>query len=117
MSMSRRFRDLYKATVKGAIPANDEELFLFHLMTIEEDHEELEKITNLANALAKQKRKGGAPRKTTGDTKLAEHFVKKHEGNVKLARQEFIQFVTDNEPIEKKSARARFKAALESRKT
>jgi hypothetical protein len=115
--MSRRFRDLYEAKVKGAIPANEEEDFLFQLSLIEENHETLEKMKSLADAIAKQKQTGGAPRKTAGDTKLAERLVKNHNGNIKLARREFIQIVINSDPIEPKSARARFKAALKSLKT
>lgn len=115
--MQRRFRDLYKAKVKGAIPANEEEAFLLGLARIEEDHEALEKMKSLADEIASQKRKGGAPRKTASDPKLAQHFVKKHKGNIKMARRAFIQYLTNNEPIEQKTARARFKVALESLKT
>lgn len=115
--MTRRFRDLYEAKVKGAIPANEDEAFLFELARIEEDHEALEKMKSLADAVAKQKRKGGAPRKTAGDTKLTERLIKKHKGNVKLARQEFVQLVINSDPIEPKSARARFTGALKSLKT
>ena len=103
--------------MKGAIPANEEEALWFEYARVEEEHETLEKIKNIADAIANQKRKGGAPRKTAGDTKFAEHLVKKHKGNIKLARQDFINFVMNNEPIEAKSARARFKAALKSPKT
>lgn len=115
--MPRRFRNLYEAKVMGAIPANEEEALLFQYARMEEEHETLEKIKSLADAIANQKRKGGAPRKTAGDTRLTERLVKKHEGNIKLARREFIQLVISSDPIEPKSARARFNAALKSLKT
>ena len=72
---------------------------------------------DIAEALANQKRKGGAPRKTTGDGELAGKLVEQHGGNIKLARQEFMKTVMDRDQIEKKRARERFKKALEDLRT
>jgi hypothetical protein len=113
--MPRKYRDAYNATVKGAIPENEDEAFLFELARKEEDRELL--AEDIAAALAKRKPKGGAPRKTVGDAKLAAQLVEKHSGVMKSARAEFIRIVAAQDGIEKKRARARFKDALEDLKT
>jgi hypothetical protein len=114
--MSRVFRDLYEAKVKGAIPANEQERDLFRLKTMEENAEVLEKLKSLAEVIANQT-KGGARRKTGGDAKLAAEAMKNHNGDIKLARWDFMSTVMGQDNIEKKRARERFTVALKSLKT
>jgi hypothetical protein len=114
--MSTRYRDLYRAKVKGAIPANEEEAALFDLMREEERHDQLAEAIATIAKLANPKGQVGAPRKTGGDVPLAEKLIAKYNGDVKRARQEFIRNVTERDGCEKKRARERFKDALRGKK-
>lgn len=109
--MPKKFRDLYAATVKGAIPIpeNEYEEFIWELAQMEEENEQLK--TELA------KRKGGAPRKTSGDAGLAQKLINESGGNLKLAKQKFMKVVTKQDQIGKKRATERFRAAVKSLKT
>jgi hypothetical protein len=109
--MSTRFRDLYKQKVKRAIPVTDDEMNLFELAMREKRLEEIadavaEKLTE------QQNRRVGAPRKTGGDVELVSKLVAEHQGDTKLARQDFIRQVCARDHIAKKRARERFNAAL-----
>ena len=109
--MSTKYRDLYKAKVKGAIPVADEEQQLFELAWEEKKTDEL--ATAVAEKLAEQQnRPVGAPRKTGGDIELASTLTAKYQGDTKLARQDFIRQICQRDRIGKKRARDRFKAAL-----
>jgi hypothetical protein len=112
--MPKKYRELYDAKVKGAIPTNADEQYLFDRAQ-EEERRELMAIA-VAEELAKQKGKVGAPLKTGGDAELAARLVAKCGGDIKLARREFIRVVTQQDRIQKKRARERFKQALD-RKT
>ncbi|SRR5260221_8525635 len=116
--MSKKYRDLYaeKVAAKKAIPETEDENVLFQLARMEDDSEQLAKIDKLVGMIAKKKQ-GGAPRKTAGDVELAQQLLKQHDGNVKLARGDFIKIVTKRDKIGKQRARERFQRALETRKT
>src|ERR1700730_16728519 len=115
--MSRKYRDLYHEKVGKwkAIPTTEEERQLFDLAMEEERRSLL--AQDFADAIANKKRKEGAPRKTAGDVELAAKLVEQHDGNIKLARQEFMKIVMGRDQIEKKRARERFGKALKHRKT
>jgi len=113
--MARKYRGLYAERVKGAIPENEDEAFLFKLAKQEEDRELLAR--DIAEVLAEKKGRVGAPRKTGRDVQLAQELLGQHKGNVKLARQAFVRTVGDQDDIGAKQARARFRKALEDLKT
>jgi hypothetical protein len=114
--VSTKFRDLYKQKRKHAIDLTPEEWNLQYLAERERLNEEIadaviEKLTQ------QQNRRPGAPRKTAGDVQLAGKLMAKHQGNTKLARQEFSRLVCAQDDIEKKRARDRFRVALKTIQT
>jgi hypothetical protein len=108
--VSTKYRDLYKAKVKRAIPVTDDERQLFELAWQEKRTDELAQA--IVEKLGEQKRAVGAPRKTGGDTELIERLMAKHSGNSKLAKHEFIKVVCSRDKIEKKRASERFRKGL-----
>jgi hypothetical protein len=120
--MPRKHRDLYHEKVGKlkAIPEDEAEAFLFDLAKKEEDAERLASfdrvVDDIVDARTKRK-KGGAPRKTADDAMLVQQLMKKHTGNVRSARQEFVKVIGQRDRIGKKQARARFKKGLIDPKT
>jgi hypothetical protein len=114
--MSRKYRDSYAAKMKGAIPEDEGEAFLFGLARMEEDAEQFARIDDLVGAVAK-KMKGGAPPKTAGDAALAQQLLREHGGNVRFARRDFTNKVAKRDKIGKKRASERFNRAVKNLNT
>ena len=114
--MSTKYRDRYKAMVKGAVPVTEEEEALFKLAMEEERREEI--AEDIAHAvlekLDQRDRKVGAPRKTGGDIELVDRLMAKHQGNTKLVRREFSKVVCDQDNVQKKRAGERFRTAFKT---
>jgi hypothetical protein len=109
-TVSTKYRDLYKAKVKGAVPVTDEEQDLLR-RALEEEKEESLAIA-VAEQLEARKRKPGAPRKVGGDLELARQLMAKNADDENAARNDFIRVMGEQGQCEPKRARARFKAAL-----
>jgi hypothetical protein len=111
--VATKYRDLYKTKVKGAVPVTEDEQSLFDLAMREQEQEDIADAVTEKLA-SRPRRRGGAPRKTGGDVELVAKVLKKHQGDTKLARQEFTKSVGDRDNIKKKRAGERFKAALKT---
>jgi hypothetical protein len=104
------YRDLYKKTVKGALPMDEKEEQLFELAMEEQREAEIDDAIRVLSQLPRKP--PGRPRTTEGDVKLLGELMNKHKCDAKLVKKEFLNIVCEQYGITNKSGSQRYRTAF-----